>query len=283
MNPDALNQCPETDDLSAWYDGELHTQGDVVSAHVRECEDCSVTVNAYGRIDASIRAGARPASQLADRIKKRCRELPSNRAPLFWLSPSTTPALRYAAALAVVGIVAAVFTVSALRMPPGGGVAKTTAEDDPVMPGDTTPVPEQLVSSERVTLTEPQPSGAHVDPATLRNANTDGLPTRGTPARVRRHALGALVSHVWVADEAVLANVREEMERAHPKAEWLVTEGQTRFELVAPDKDIQGVVDYLESAGTALMSPAFPQPGRAEEAYFSGKRIRYGATFVPAD
>jgi len=285
--------CPPVDDVSAWTDGE----GDqTVGDHIRGCPVCTSTVNVYRRLDAAVRSAAAAPSDLAARISSACRSTAVNPPVIGW------PLLlvRSAAVVAVLLAFAGVISLSMMF----GNKDVTLAENSAVGPGVSAPpvaasdldvadvVPDPVGTPDTAADGEVRANGNPIAVETLALANTAGA--TGRPVRIPKAGTGTIrvgqrVRHVWVVKDPqteygdLVAWLSQAELGASSVAETKDAAGVVSFGLAVADTTAQQIVDRLADRGGALISPDYPQPGRAAALATSGRTVLYEAQLVRGD
>ena len=279
--------CPTFADLSAWMDGDGRAD---VGDHVSTCRACDKTVKFYRKVDQAIVSAMAPSPDLAARITAACEQERGSVLLRFW----PTGLWRIAAAAALV--IAATLSAYIYFVRPNPVLLQVTATGERSLAGapveHTAPV--YVAGSVQVGAV-PQvddyvwdnegeewvPRGS-VRASDLTMATAGVADTAGSERGVREMA--EAVRHVWVVGDA---QKTDRVIRSSLPAELAAQLGAlpasrpVTLRMVIKDRDLQGFVDKLSTAGFSLVSPELPQPGEARRILAVGKSVMYEAELVP--
>ncbi|OPZ29233.1 MAG: hypothetical protein BWZ02_01053 [Lentisphaerae bacterium ADurb.BinA184] len=274
------NGCPDRVALSVWAD----TGADpAIARHVAACPDCRMVVDGYRSFDAAVRRAARPPADLADRVWAACLSAPADSPTI--IIPVWMHAVRIAAAALIVGAVTAVVFVlggsPAARNPAlaqaeteGAALAVGLARPTIYIPfagtgGGYPSLATEPIDSSRLTRVATTDPEAAVPP----------LPVslRGSPV-----VLDNFVHHVWVVGD-VRASEHELLGALPESATPLCTNRTDRsvcLKVILADRQLQQLVNRMQDAGWALVSPGLPQPGEESRLLATGKDVVYTVDLV---
>ena len=277
--------CPDKVALSVWVD----SAGDAaVASHLDQCAACRQTVGSYQGFNQALRKSARPQADLAGRIWQACQTAPAA-APLPVMAfPLWMQAVRIAAAVLIVGAVTGVVFV--LGGPDRGKVTLASlSKPDAAAPTAII----VAVPRERMYIPFATPGAAYaatspggLDATTLARVSTtdSDSPLTALPSSlgVAPVVLANSVRHVWVVSDVAAAE-REFLGTLPENATPLCTNRKDRaasFKVILSDRQLQQLVNRMEDAGWALVSPSLPQPGEEGKLLVTGKEVLYVVDLV---
>lgn len=252
--------CPPFESISAYVDGEAEKK---VVQHVGACESCLRVASSLRSLDAAITRSCQPREGLADRIVAACADKPIPQAIPFW----GHSLLRYAAALAITGVLAL-----AVRQ----AVQTSPLSQQPDAP--------YLAAVEPGTLDHADAGGGNLpmSASQIRSVGTQqdgGVPMTAT---VAKRPVAEEVAHVWGAKD--LDTVKTNIETQLPQdIVWGFSNDGNGVQIQArlTDEQLQNLVDAIHQQGYDLFSSQLPQPNQRDRVNFSGSRnVLYQARFV---
>jgi hypothetical protein len=274
-----FSKCPDQEELSAWLDGQ---NGQGVEQHISECLDCREKVEFYQRIDTALQSRTQPADDLVWRIEKTCAELVAAPAPRLWIVQWAPRLLRIAAIFA---FICAVALMTKLMNSGAEDQSQAVAINSNQQVPKT--APQTVIENEEVTFGVANNGRPDLySERDLRLVTPEDQLQRALREAVQEQpqlaVLPESVHHVWVVEN--LADSRRLLEQHLPaEAAWLCATKKDRamcFRISLSDQLLQGLVDQLQAAGWALVTPGLPQPGETERLLVTGKKIVYVADVV---
>lgn len=242
-------ECPSGDGFSALVDG---TGDDELQVHLESCAGCRRAVEGLRRVDGLIRRRMAPPPGLAGRVVAavKASEASGRGVSAGW---RVWPALRFAAVLAVTAAALAAVVQMLNR-----------AGSDPGRAGGAPSAGEQTVAGAGGSGAAPG-DGAVTWPA-AGDGTEPGAPS-GLPGRVQ---------HVWA-----VANAEGECKylvSLLPQGSYEMTrreDGNTVFNVLLTDRQLQSLVDRLHEHEWQLVSPNPPQPRQRVNVALRGQPVHY--------
>ncbi len=255
--------CPSSELLSAWHDGEEDTTA--IAEHLHKCPECRNMIETYRRVDAVLTAGMQAPPGLTERILAACQQLQEPQR-IDW----TSYFFRAAALLAVVLAMTGLFlllqsgaanssnpTVASPTAPPTGATTTAAGLTGPAL----------LINAYNSSL------DSALDKLVARTLmGTDSTPT----------ILPKSVRHVWVVHDVYECR-RLLPELLPPNVTFLCAraqDGAIRVRISLTDRQLQELVNRLETRGWALVTPDLPQPGRHDRLALTDRELVYVADLV---
>lgn len=253
--------CPSSELLSAWHDGEEDTTA--IAEHLHKCPECRNMIETYRRVDAVLTAELQAPPGLTERVLAACEKF-QEPPRIDWSSYF----FRAAALLAVILAMAGLFLI----LQSGAANSSKPTVAAPIAPPSRTTTSAALAGPAIINAYNSSLDSALDNLVARTLMGTDSTPT----------ILPKSVRHVWVVHDVYECR-RLLPELLPPNVTFLCAraqDGAIRIRISLTDRQLQELVNRLETRGWALVTPDLPQPGRHDRLALTDRELVYVADLV---